>query len=143
MRVVIDEHLETRRSTHVTEPELDRRHRPEISDRPVGRAVVAGSAPVERGRRGAGAIDAAERRVAGPVEADTAANVVIACPSYLFHLSQKLWNFASPPDTLSGMHKIIEICADRAALHTEILALRQQVVVLKRKKAPAIASEGG
>ena len=31
------------------------------------------------------------------------------------------------------MHKIIEIFADRAALHTEILALRQQVAVLKRK----------
>ena len=41
-----------------------------------------------------------------------------ACPSHLFHLSQKPWNFASPPDTLSGMHKIIEIFADRAALHT-------------------------
>ena len=65
------------------------------------------------------------------------------CPSHLFHPSQKLWNFASPPDTLSGMHKIIEIFADRAALHTEILALRQQVAVLKRIKAPAIASEGG
>ncbi len=37
------------------------------------------------------------------------------CPSHLFHLSQKPWNFASPPDTLSGMHKIIEIFADRAA----------------------------
>ena len=57
-----------------------------------------------------------------------------ACPSHLFHLSQKPWNFASPPDTLSGMHKIIEIFADRAALHTEILALRQQVAVLKRKR---------
>ena len=56
------------------------------------------------------------------------------CPSHLFHLSQKPWNFASPPDTLSGMHKIIEIFADRAALHTEILALRQQVAVLKRKR---------
>ena len=56
------------------------------------------------------------------------------CPSHLFHLSQKSWNFASPPDTLSGMHKIIEIFADRAALHTEILALRQQVAVLKRKR---------
>ena len=31
------------------------------------------------------------------------------CPSHLFHPSQKPWNFASPPDTLSGMHKIIEI----------------------------------
>ncbi len=59
---------------------------------------------------------------------------VFACPSHLFHLSQKPWNFASPPDTLSGMHKIIEIFADRAALHTEILALRQQVAVLKRKR---------
>ena len=58
----------------------------------------------------------------------------VACPSHLFHLSQKPWNFASPPDTLSGMHKIIEIFADRAALHTEILALRQQVAVLKRKR---------
>ena len=56
------------------------------------------------------------------------------CPSHLFHPSQKSWNFASPPDTLSGMHKIIEIFADRAALHTEILALRQQVAVLKRKR---------
>ena len=56
------------------------------------------------------------------------------CPSHLFHLSQKPWNFASPPDTLSGMHKIIEIFADRAALHTEILALRQQVSVLKRQR---------
>ena len=58
----------------------------------------------------------------------------MTCPSHLFHLSQKPWNFASPPDTLSGMHKIIEIFADRAALHTEILALRQQVAVLKRKR---------
>ena len=58
----------------------------------------------------------------------------LTCPSHLFHLSQKPWNFASPPDTLSGMHKIIEIFADRAALHTEILALRQQVAVLKRKR---------
>ena len=58
----------------------------------------------------------------------------LRCPSHLFHLSQKPWNFASPPDTLSGMHKIIEIFADRAALHTEILALRQQVAVLKRKR---------
>ena len=32
------------------------------------------------------------------------------------------------------MHKIIEIFADRAALHTEILALRQQVGVLKRQR---------
>ena len=32
------------------------------------------------------------------------------------------------------MHKIIEIFADRAALHTEILALRQQVAVLKRQR---------
>ena len=32
------------------------------------------------------------------------------------------------------MHKIIEIFADRAALHTEILAVRQQVAVLKRKR---------
>ena len=32
------------------------------------------------------------------------------------------------------MHKIIEIFLGRAALHTEILALRQQVAVLKRKK---------
>ena len=58
----------------------------------------------------------------------------IACPSHLFHPSQKPWNFASPPDTPSGMHKIIEIFADRAALHTEILARRQQVAVLKRKR---------
>ena len=59
---------------------------------------------------------------------------VVPSRGQLFHLSQKPWNFASPPDTLSGMHKIIEIFADRAALHTEILALRQQVAVLKRKR---------
>ena len=41
------------------------------------------------------------------------------------------------------MHKIIEIFAGRAALHTEIRALRQQVAVLKRKRPPAIASDGG
>ena len=39
----------------------------------------------------------------------------LACTSHLFHPSQKPWNSASPPDTLSGMHKIIEIFADRAA----------------------------
>jgi hypothetical protein len=32
------------------------------------------------------------------------------------------------------MYKIVEIFAGRAALHTEILALRQQVAVLKRKR---------
>ena len=64
----------------------------------------------------------------------TSPRPALPCPSHLFHLSQKPWNFASPPDTLSGMHKIIEIFADRAALHTEILALRQQVAVLKRKR---------
>ena len=30
------------------------------------------------------------------------------CPSHLFHPSQKPWNFASPPDTLSGMHNTSE-----------------------------------
>ena len=73
------------------------------------------------------------------------------CPSYLFDLPQKPWNFVSLPDTLSGMHKLInilfsvfrEIFAGRAALHTEILALRQQVAVLKALSsmdAPPIAS---
>ena len=61
-------------------------------------------------------------------------STLVTCPSHLFNLWQKPWNFASPPDTLSGMHKIIEIFADRAALHTEILALRQQVAVLKRQR---------
>ncbi len=64
------------------------------------------------------------------------------CPSHLSHPPQKPWNFPPPPDTLSGMHKIIEILLgvfreiflDRAALHTEILALRQQVAILKRKR---------
>ena len=65
------------------------------------------------------------------------------CPSHLFHPSQKPWNFASPPDTLSGMHKIIEIFADRAALHTEILALRQQVAVLKRKRLSLLLTPSG
>ncbi len=32
------------------------------------------------------------------------------------------------------MHKNIEILVSRAALHTEILALRQQVAVLKRNR---------
>ena len=68
---------------------------------------------------------------------------VFACPSHLFHPSQKPWNFASPPDTLSGMHKIIEIFADRAALHTEILALRQQVAVLKRKRPRPLLRKAG
>ena len=72
--------------------------------------------------------------VAEPVPHRIHRLVDLACPSHLFHPSQKPWNFASPPDTLSGMHKIIEIFADRAALHTEILALRQQVAVLKRKR---------
>ena len=40
------------------------------------------------------------------------------------------------------MHKIIEIFADRAALHTEILALRQQVAVLKRKTCLAYGLAG-
>ena len=37
----------------------------------------------------------------------------------------------SDGNTLSGMHKIIEIFVGHVALHTEILALRQQVAVLK------------
>ncbi len=68
--------------------------------------------------------------------------VMPPCPSYLFHLPRKPWNISCAPDTLSGMHKIIEIAltvfreifVGRAALHTEILALRQQVAVLKRNK---------
>ena len=64
------------------------------------------------------------------------------CPFYLFDLPQKPWNFVSLPDTLSGMHKIIkilisvfrEIFVGRTTLHIEILALRQQVAVLKRKR---------
>ena len=50
------------------------------------------------------------------------------CPSHLSHLPQKPWNFPPPPDTLSGMQKIIEmllavfreIFLRRAALDTEI-----------------------
>ena len=34
-----------------------------------------------------------------------------------------------------------EAFPSRAAVHTEMLALRQQVAVLKRDKAPAIASD--
>ena len=66
------------------------------------------------------------------------------CPcGHLFHLSQKPWNRASEPDTLSGMHKIIGMLArSRAALHTEILALRQHGSRPEtRKGCPAIASE--
>ena len=51
------------------------------------------------------------------------------CPSHLFHLPQKPWNFASPSDTLSDRHKIIEalpavfrkFSIGRATPHTEIL----------------------
>ena len=54
------------------------------------------------------------------------------CPSYLFHLPRKPWNIACAPDTLSGMHKFIEIAltifreifVGRAALHTEIGGVR-------------------
>ena len=41
------------------------------------------------------------------------------------------------------MHKIIEIFADRAALHTEILALRPQVAVLKRKRPGPLLRKAG
>ena len=64
------------------------------------------------------------------------------CASHLFHPPQKPWNFRPPPDTLAGMDKTIETFLtivreafpSRAALHTEILALRQQVAVLKRER---------
>ena len=50
-------------------------------------------------------------------------------------------DFRPPPDIFAGMHKTIEIFLtivreafpSRAALHTEMLALRQQVAVLKRE----------
>ena len=65
-----------------------------------------------------------------------------ACASHLFHPRQKLWNFRPPPDIFAGMDKTIEIFLtivreaflSRAALHTEMLALRQQVAVLKRER---------
>ena len=74
------------------------------------------------------------------------------CPSHLFHLRQKPWNFASPSDTLSGRHKIIDpppavfrkLFVGRAALHTELLALRQQGAVLKRKRSrPSLRMSDG
>ena len=52
--------------------------------------------------------------------------VSASCPSINSIHRRNLGILRSPPDTLYGMHKIIEIFADRAALHTEILALRQQ-----------------
>ena len=69
--------------------------------------------------------------------------VLFACPSQLFHLRQKPWNSASPSDTLSDRHKIIEalsavfreLFVGRAVPHTELLALRQQRAVLKRKRS--------
>ena len=78
VRAVFDQQFETRRSRRVAEPELDRRHRPEIAHRPVGRAVTAGPAPVERRRRGAGAIYVGERGIARPVDAEPAAQVIVA-----------------------------------------------------------------
>ena len=66
----------------------------------------------------------------------------MTCSSHLFHPPQKLWNFHPPPDIFAGMHKTMETFLtivreaflSRAALHTEILALRQQVAVLKRER---------
>ena len=52
-----------------------------------------------RGRR------AGARSGGDPIaDADRGSHEAVACPSHLFHPSQKPWNFASPPDTLSGMH---------------------------------------
>ena len=74
------------------------------------------------------------------------------CPSHLFHLRQKPWNFASPSDTLSDRHKIIEalpavfreLFVGRAAPHTEPLALRQRGAVLKRiRSRPALRMSDG
>ena len=73
-------------------------------------------------------------------------------PSHLFHLRQKPWNFASPSDTLSDRHKIIEalpavfreLFVGRAAPHTEPLALRQRGAVLKRiRSRPALRMSDG
>ena len=65
-----------------------------------------------------------------------------ACPSHLSRLRQKPWKFASRPDTLSADIRSSKspagfrvLFAGRAALHTELLALRQQVAVLKRKRS--------
>ena len=75
-----------------------------------------------------------------------------ARPSQLFHLRQKPWNSASPSDTLSDRHKIIEtlpavfrkLFVGRAAPHTELLTLRQQGAVLKRKRSrPALRMSDG
>ena len=51
--------------------------------------------------------------VFGPYFVSRVAADPVHCPSHLFHLSQKSCNFSSPPDTLSGMHKIIK--SSRAA----------------------------
>ena len=79
-RTILDQQLETRLTRRIAEfkPELDRRHRPEVAHRPVWRAVAADTAPIERRRRRAGAIDVAEFGFAKPVEADAAAQVAIA-----------------------------------------------------------------
>ena len=78
MRPVLDQRLETDRPGGVAEPELDRRHRPESPRRPIGRAVAAGAAAIERRRNRAGAIGVGERRLPRPVETDAAAQVVVA-----------------------------------------------------------------
>ncbi len=59
----------------MAEPELDRRHRPEFANSPVGRA---GSAPVKRRRNRAGATGVGEHRLHRPVETDAPARVVAA-----------------------------------------------------------------
>ena len=62
----------------MAEPELDRRHRPEFANSPVGRAAPAGSAPVKRRRNRAGATGVGEHRLPRPVETDAPARVVVA-----------------------------------------------------------------
>jgi len=60
----------------MAEPELDRRHRPEFANSPVGRAGPAGSAPVKRRRNRAGATGVGEHRLPRAVETDAPARVV-------------------------------------------------------------------
>ena len=77
VRPVFDQRLEPDRARCVSEP-AQRWRRPKIAGRTVGRTIASGSAPVERGRGGAGAIDVGDRRAVRPVEADSAAQVVVA-----------------------------------------------------------------
>ena len=111
---------------------------------------------IARGGRFSGLVEVEDADISGEFSGKLVVRrrliVCAGCPSQLFHLRQKPWNFASPSDTLSDRHKIIEalpavffeLVVGRAALRTELLALHQQGAVLKRKRSrPALRMSDG